>query len=420
MRLIIAVVFSLFCLSCNNESKTETSEKKDSMDVSLAGDYQDPSLPKPFETKSARNNSKVIGWPEDKKPLAPEGFTVTKFAADLASPRWIYTAPNGDIFVSQINRDKKQGNNILLFRDANKDGTPESSHVYLSGLNRPFGMLIVNNKFYVANTDAVVEFPYDPQLTSIQSIGKPIASLPSGGHWTRNIISNAAGNKLYISVGSLTNVADDGMEKEQRRASILEINPDGSGERIYASGLRNPVGMAWAPGTNSLWTAVNERDELGDELVPDYITSVKEGGFYGWPYSYFGQNEDPRIKGDLQKPDLVAKAIVPDVSLGAHTASLGLAFYNGTQFPEMYRKGAFVGQHGSWNHSKLVGYKVVFVPFKNGKPSGQPIDFLTGFIADEEKSQVYGRPVGVTELADGSLLVADDDAGIIWRVAYNK
>lgn len=372
-------------------------------------------LPEPYATESATKRSKAIGWPAEKMPTAPAGFTVTRFADKLESPRWIYVAGNGDVFVAQADREGKKGNNILLFRDANKDGVPESRTVYLKGLNQPFGMLVLNNKFYVANTDALVEYPYDLNTTSITAAGKPIAKFPTGRHWTRNIIANASGTKIYIAVGSGSNIAENGFDKEVRRACILEINADGSGERTYASGLRNPVGMAW--NGNVLWTAVNERDELGDDLVPDYLTSVKEGGFYGWPYSYYGQHEDPRIKEADKKPELVKQAIVPDVALGSHTSALGLLFYDGTNFPAAYKEGAFVAEHGSWNRSHFAGYKVVYVPFKAGKPSGDPQDFLTGFIADEEKSEVYGRPVGLALLQDGSMLVADDGGGVIWRVS---
>jgi glucose/arabinose dehydrogenase len=280
-------------------------------------------------------------------------------------------------------------------------------------------MLILGNKFYVANTDALMEYPYQEGATSIADAGKKIVSLPGGPrHWTRNIISNKAGDKIYIAVGSSSNVAENGIDKENRRAMILEVNADGSNEKIYASGLRNPVGMDWAPGTNVLWTAVNERDELGDDVPPDYLTSVKEGGFYGWPYAYFGQNADPRIKD--QRTDLVSKTIKPDVSLGSHTASLGLTFYTKGNFPAEYQNGAFIGQHGSWNRSVFSGYKVVFVPFKNGQPSGNPRDFLTGFIANEDKNEVYGRPVGVAVLKDGSLVVADDGGNTIWKVSYKR
>ena len=373
-------------------------------------------LPPPFATKSVRNSSKVIGWPNDATPKAPDGFAVSRFADNFSNPRWIYAADNGDVFVAESG-----ANQVLLLRDKDKDGVAEDRYIFLEGLRRPLGMLIIGNKFYVANTNGLVEYPYDPAATSISAEGKRIVDLPAGGynnHWTRNIITNAEKNKIYITVGSGSNVAEHGIENEARRANILEVNPDGSDEKIYASGLRNPVGLDWAPGTQTLWTAVNERDGLGDELVPDYITSVKRGGFYGWPYSYFGQHEDPRRKGE--RPDLVAESIVPDVPTGAHTASLGLAFYTRNNFPDKYRGGVFVGQHGSWNRSELAGYKVIFVPFKNGKPSGKPEDFLTGFIANPDKSEVYGRPVCVVVLADGSLLVSDDGDNIIWRVSYKK
>jgi glucose/arabinose dehydrogenase len=354
-------------------------------------------------------------------PTAPEGFTVSLYADNLDAPRWMYVAPGGDVFVAQADREGKQGNNILLLRDKDKDGVPETKSVYLKDLNQPFGMLVINDKFYVANTDAVLEYPYDALATVQNSPAKKIVSLPGKGrHWTRNIITNAAKNKLYISVGSSSNNAEDGIDKENRRACIIQVNLDGSQEKLFASGLRNPVGMDWAPGSNVLWTAVNERDELGDDVPPDYLTSVRENGFYGWPYSYYGQHIDPRIKDEEKRPDLVQAAIVPDVALGSHTASLGLAFYKENAFPDTYRNGAFVAQHGSWNRSHLSGYKVVFVPFSDGKPSGKPQDFLTGFIASDEKSEVFGRPVGVVVLTDGSLLVTDDGAGRIWKVSYRK
>jgi len=397
-------------------------------------------LPEPDTNASENKFSKVIGWPDEKAPVAPQGFTVTKFATDYKSPRNIYVAPNGDIFVVLSNSERstkeqianaitgkakaevagESANTVVLLRDANKDGKAELQSNYITGLNQPYGVLVIGNSFYVANTDGIIKYPYKPSDTKITAAGTKILSLPAGGynnHWTRNLIASADNSKIYVSVGSGSNVGENGMEHEVRRAAILEINPDGTGETIYASGLRNPVGMAWAPGTSTLWTAVNERDGLGDNLVPDYITSVKKGGFYGWPYSYFGQHEDPRMKG--LKPDLVAKAIVPDVPVGSHTASLGLAFYTGNKFPEKYSNGAFIGQHGSWNRSELAGYKVAFVPFKDGKPSGPLQDFLTGFVADVEKGEVYGRPVGVAVAADGALLVADDVSHTIWRVAAN-
>jgi glucose/arabinose dehydrogenase len=309
-------------------------------------------------------------------------------------------------------------NRITLLRDTNRDGVAEIRKTFLEGLRQPFGMALLGETFYVGNTDGVVRYAYTPGATSISGAGQKILTLPAGGynnHWTRNLLANADGSKIYISVGSASNVMEHGAGEEVRRANILEINPDGSGEKIYASGLRNPVGMDWAPGTTTLWTAVNERDELGDDLVPDYLTSVRPGGFYGWPYSYFGQHEDPRRKGE--KPELVQKALVPEVPLGPHTASLGLAFYDQSAFPSQYRGGAFIGQHGSWNRTQFTGYKVVFVPFQNGKPSGPPEDFLTGFQVDKASNKVYGRPVGVFAAPDGSLLVADDAGNKVWRVS---
>ena len=307
---------------------------------------------------------------------------------------------------------------ITLLRDANHDGIPEFRSTFLTDLNQPFGMLILGNSFYVANTDGIVQFPYQAGQTKITVQGKKILELPAGGynnHWTRNLFPAKDGKKIYVTVGSGSNVAEHGVENELRRANILEINPDGSGEKIYASGLRNPQGMAFAPGTNTLWTVVNERDGLGDDLVPDYLTSVKEGGFYGWPYSYWGQHEDPRLK-DKQRRDLVQKAIVPDVDLGSHTASLGLVFDEKGRFPGTFKGGAFIGQHGSWNRSKLVGYRVAFVPFKSGRPTGPVQDFVTGFLTGHENDS-YGRPVGLAFTADGALLVADDAGNTLWRVS---
>ncbi|MES2883125.1 MAG: sorbosone dehydrogenase family protein [Bacteroidota bacterium] len=412
-KIIGAIFLTCIILSCANNKAANSSSTM----LALATD----TLPVPFATPSVRNNSKIIAWTENKTPVAPAGFKVTKFADALDHPRWIYVGANGDVFIAESNTASRgrSANRITLFRDSNKDGVAESRHVFAQNLNQPFGMLTLNNSFYVANTDGLMQFDYKMGDTALTSEGKKIVSLPAGGynnHWTRNIITNTAGNKIYISVGSGSNVAERGLTNEIRRAGILEVNTDGSGERIFASGLRNPVGMDWAPGTQTLWTAVNERDGLGDELVPDYMTSVKDGAFYGWPYAYFGKTPDPRMK-DTPRLDLVEKTILPDVDLGSHTASLGLAFYTGKSFPAQYRGGAFVAQHGSWNRSTLSGYKVVFVPFANGKPTGKPQDFLTGFIADSAKSEVYGRPVCVAWLGDGSMLVSDDGSNIIWRVS---
>jgi len=426
-----------FFVACHSKSGSHTVQA-DSLSTDRTTNAAS-GLPAP-DTKASKDNfSKVIGWPAGKTPIAPEGFTVTAFATKIKSPRSIYIAPNGDIFVALSNSERdlkmkiygevtgksksevpgKSANTVLLFRDKNNDGKFELQSQFLTGLNQPYGMLVIGDSFYVANTDGLIQYPYKTGDSKITAPGKKIVSLPAGGynnHWTRNLIANADNTRIFISVGSGSNAGDNGMEHEVRRANILEVNPDGSGEKIYASGIRNPVGMDWAPGTHVLWAAVNERDGLGDDLVPDYITSVKEGAFYGWPYSYYGQNEDPRMKG--KRPDLVKSAIAPDFPVGSHTASLGLAFYTGNKFPAKYQGGAFIGQHGSWNRSKLAGYKVAFVPFKNGKPAGKMEDFLTGFIANADKSEVYGRPVDVAVAKDGSLLIADDVSSTIWRVAH--
>jgi glucose/arabinose dehydrogenase len=398
-------------------------------------------LPPPFATKSVSNYSNVIGWEKGAKPIAPPGFIVTKFADGFDNPRWTCITPSGDILVAESNSNysvlkqvggtivgagrsnnlSRSADRITILRDADKDGIPEQRDTFLNGLNQPFGMLFLGNTFYVANTDAVWSYPYQKGSMRITGQGKKIVDLPAGKHnqhWSRNIIANAKGDKIYIAVGSASNIGEHGLEFEIQRACILEVNPDGTGLRIYASGLRNPVGMAWAPGTQTLWTVVNERDAMGDDLVPDYLTSVKENGFYGWPYTYLGQHVDSRVKDS--KPELVKKTIVPDVLLVSHTATLGLAFYTGSAFPQKYRNGAFLAQHGSWNRAVLSGYKVLFVPFKNGKPSGDPEDFLTGFIADLESKKVHGRPVGITQLPDGSLLMADDVSNTVWKISYKS
>lgn len=411
--------------------------------LALAQATQQPPLPKPFDTKSASKFVKVVGWPAGKTPTAPPGFAVTAFAADnLDNPRWPYVLPNGDVLVAESRtvpaapkkdakpaeqEAKKQAKNLgptsanrlTLFRDADGDGKPEVRETFLAGLNQPFGMALVGDTFFVANTDAVWAYPYKTGDTRITAPGRKILDLPAGGynnHWTRNLLASKDGKKLYVSVGSGSNVAEHGTANELLRACILECNLDGTGLRVFGGGLRNPVGMAWEPQSGALWTAVNERDHLGDDLVPDYLTSVKDGAFYGWPWAYFGANEDPRRKGE--RPDLVAKTVVPDVDLGSHTASLGLCFYTADKFPEKYRGGAFVGQRGSWNRSQFVGYKVVYVPFKEGKPAGKPEDFLTGFLKDDKEA--YGRPVGVAVAADGALIVTDDAGNRVWRVAAAK
>ncbi|WP_342647131.1 sorbosone dehydrogenase family protein [Mucilaginibacter sp. CSA2-8R] len=422
--------------SCSQQKKPDPSKA----DTTASAAGQQVSLPAPYATKSTSTFCKVIGWPKGKTPTAPAGFKVSLFAEDLNNPRNVYVAPNGDVFAALATteasglkkaKSKLSGktesqnmgdspNTIVIMRDSNGDGVVDSKGLFLSGLNQPFGMAVVGRWFYVANTDGLWRYPYSTGDTRITRPGQRILKLPAGGynnHWTRNLLVSKDSTKLYITVGSGSNVAEHGLANEARRANILVINLDGSNEKIYASGLRNPVGIGFMPGTNTIWTAVNERDELGDELVPDYLTSVKEGGFYGWPYAYFGPHEDPRLKD--QRPDMVKKAIVPDVALGPHTASLGLAFYDGNNFGEKYKNAAFIGQHGSWNSSKLVGYKVVAVPFNGNKP-GKPEDFLTGFVANAGKNEVYGRPVGVATSKDGALLVADDSGNKIWRVSAEK
>ena len=429
---ITLLLFSLFSLTaCHSQKKAREAAahyKKTSPSDTLAA---------PYATKSRMNFSNVVGW-KDAMPKAPAGFNVTIYADAFQNPRWLYVTPNGDILVAESNSNhpllerigaffigatrsnsmKHSADRITLLRDANHDGVPEVRETLLSHLNQPFGMLVLGNWFYVANTDGLWRFPYTPGQTNISEKGNKIVDLPAGKHnrhWTRNLIANADGSKIYIAVGSGSNVAEYGMANELLRADILEINPDGTDLRVYASGLRNPVGMGWAVSTKTLWTVVNERDELGDELVPDYFTHVEEEGFYGWPYVYYGQHEDPRVK---DKPAMAKAALVPDINLHSHTASLGLAFYTQKAFPEKYHNGAFIAQHGSWNRSTLSGYKVLFVPFQNGRPSGKPEDFLTGFIVDLKKEKVHGRPVGVVVLPDGSLLIADDVTNTIWQVRY--
>ncbi|WP_116124323.1 PQQ-dependent sugar dehydrogenase [Lewinella sp. IMCC34183] len=408
------------CVSqVSSERKAELSDQPPVTVETAVGPLE---LPSPYTTESAVKLSEITDWPADRTPQAPEGFTVNRFADDLQHPRSVYVSPAGEIFVVESNT-RNSANRIQRLTDTNGDGTADKREVFATDLNQPFGMLVLDGYFYVANTDATWRYPYETgQATLDASAGEQILKTPPQGynnHWTRNLLAAPDGDKVYVSVGSGSNVGENGMENETNRATILEINPDGSDMREYATGLRNPVGMDWNPVTGALWTAVNERDKLGDGLVPDYLTSVQPGAFYGWPYSYYGQINDPRWADDPHQ-SLVDAAVVPDVPLGPHTASLGLVFYTADQFPARYRNGAFVGQHGSWNRSEFSGYKVVFVPFDADGAPQPPEDFLTGFIADASSGKVWGRPVGVTVLPDGSLIVADDDAGILWRVATAK
>ncbi|WP_334190466.1 PQQ-dependent sugar dehydrogenase [Noviherbaspirillum sp.] len=400
-----------------------------------------PKLVEPV--KSAIPTVKIApakGWPEGGKPVPAAGMAVNAFAGGLDHPRWLHVLPNGDVLVAESNKPKKKdeqggikawitklvmkragagvpsADRITLLRDADGDGVAEVRSVFLQNLHSPFGMALVGNDLYIANTDALVRFPYKTGETSIAVAGVKVADLPAGDinhHWTKNVIASRDGAKLYVTVGSNSNVAENGMENEVNRAAILEVDPKSGATRLFASGLRNPNGLAWQPQSGALWTTVNERDELGSDLVPDYMTSVKDGGFYGWPYSYFGQNVDARPQPP--RPDLVAKAIVPDYALGAHTANLGLAFYEADLLPKKYRNGAFIGQHGSWNRKPLSGYKVIFVPFADGKPAGMPEDILTGFVDGD--GNALGRPAGVAVDRKGAVLVADDVGNIVWRVA---
>ena len=398
-----------------------------------------PTLPEPDTSLIPTINVvTAVGWGEGAQPTPAPGMQVTAFAKGLDHPRWLYVLPNGDVLVAETNApvrpdagkgvkgwffkryQKKAGgavpsaNRITLLRDVDGDGKAELSVPFITGLNSPFGMALVGQTLFIANSDAVVKVNYREGATAISEAPQKVADLPGGTlnhHWTKGLIASPDGAKLYASVGSNSNVAEAGIEKEEGRAAIWEIDVATGASRIYATGLRNPVGMAWEPTTNTLWAAVNERDELGNDLVPDYMTSVRDGGFYGWPYSYYGQHVDERVKP--ARPDLVAKAIVPDYALGSHTASLGLAHSTSNRLPAAMQEGMFVGQHGSWNREPRAGYRVIFVPFSGGKPAGMPIEVLTGFVRGDE---AMGRPVGVALDARGGLLVADDVGNAVWRV----
>jgi glucose/arabinose dehydrogenase len=371
-------------------------------------------LPKPYHTDSAGNPPRVISRPADAKLTVPPGFKVSLWATDFSDPRNLVLAPNGDVFVADMS-----GSKVDILRDTNGDGMPDQRWTFDDGLNGPFGLAFRGNQLgmqlYVGNTDGIVRFDYKAGQTVASGEPVPVASLPRGGHATRNVIFNRDGSKMYVAVGSESNVDDE--TADPLRAAITEYNPDGTGKRTFASGLRNPIGLAWNPADNALWTVVNERDGLGDDLVPDYATEVKRDAFYGWPFSYIGQNGDPRRN---ERPDLVKRAIVPSVLIESHSAPITLAFYDGKMFPEQYRGGAFVTLHGSWNRTLRTGYKVVHIPFRNGKPAGGYDDFLLGWAPDPKEKTVWGRPAGLLVLRDGSLLVTDDGAGVIWRVTYGK
>jgi len=403
-----------------------------------------PKLPEPNKTLIPTVNiAPAIGWPAGAKPTAAPGTQVAAFAEGLDHPRWLYVLPNGDVLVAETNAPPKpddskgirgwvmkkvmgragagvpSANRITLLRDKDHDGVAETRTVFLENLNSPFGMTLVGNDLYVADTDRLLRFHYENGDTAIKSPPIKVVDLPGGTlnhHWTKNVIASKDGSKLYVTVGSNSNVGENGLDKEEGRAAIWEVDRATGNHRIFASGIRNPNGLAWEPHTGALWTAVNERDEIGSDLVPDYITSVKDGAFYGWPFSYYGQHVDVRV--EPQNPDLVAKAIAPDYAVGPHTASLGLSFAEGNTLPAQFKEGAFIGQHGSWNRKPHSGYKVIFVPFAGGKPTGQPVDVLTGFLNDDEKAM--GRPVGVVIDQQGGLLVADDVGNKVWRVSTAK
>ena len=404
-----------------------------------------PALPAPNPTLLPTVNiAPAKGWPDGVKPVSAPGTTVTAFAKELDHPRWLYVLPNGDVLVAETNAPPKpedskgikgwvmglvmkragaavpSANRITLLRDTNGDGVADLRSVLLQGLNSPFGMALVGSDLYVANSDAVLRFPYAAGDTRITAPAIKVVDLPAGPinhHWTKNLIASPDGTKLYVTVGSNSNVAERGMPAEAERAAIWEVDIKSGAHRIFASGLRNPNGLAWEHQSGALWTVVNERDELGSDLVPDYMTSVHDGGFYGWPYSYYGQHIDERVTP--QRPDLVARAIAPDYALGPHTASLGLASSVGTTLPAPFVNGMFIGQHGSWNRRPHSGYKVIFVPFENGKPSsGAPVDVLTGFLSEE--GSAFGRPVGVVLDHQGALLVADDVGNVVWRVTSRR
>jgi glucose/arabinose dehydrogenase len=389
------------------------------------------------------NVAKAIGWPAGGKPIAADGMVVNAFATGLVHPRTLHVLPNGDVLVAETdapdrpaeNRGIKgwitkivmgragagtiSANRITLLRDTDGHGVAETRMAFIEGLNSPFGMAVVGGDFYVANADAIMRFPYRAGDTRITASGTKLADLPGGPfnhHWTKDLVASPDGSKLYATVGSNSNIGENGMDVETNRAAVLEVDRASGQSRVFASGLRNPNGPSWQPQSGALWVVVNERDELGNDLVPDYMTSVKDGGFYGWPYSYYGAHVDDRVQP--QRPDLVAKAIAPDYALGAHTASLGLAFNTGKLFPPEMANGAFIGQHGSWNRKPYAGYKVIFVPFANGVPSGQPRDILTGFLNADGEAQ--GRPVGVAIDKQGALLVADDVGNTIWRVTPKR
>ncbi|WP_248742953.1 MULTISPECIES: PQQ-dependent sugar dehydrogenase [unclassified Pseudomonas] len=433
-HLVFVIALAGGLTACGESSSLQVSD----------GTGPSPKLPEPNKTLIPTVNiAPAIGWPAGAKPTPAAGTQVAAFAENLDHPRWLYVLPNGDVLVAETNAPAKPDdgkgirgwvmkkvmgragagvpspNRITLLRDADHDGVAETRTVFLQNLNSPFGMTLVGNDLYVADTDRLLRFHYEPGTTEIKSQPIKVVDLPGGPlnhHWTKNVIASKDGSKLYVTVGSNSNVGENGLDQEEGRAAIWEVDRATGNHRIFASGIRNPNGLAWEPKSGALWTAVNERDEIGSDLVPDYITSVKDGGFYGWPFSYYGQHIDVRV--EPQNLDMVAKAIAPDYAVGPHTASLGLTFAEGNTLPAQFKEGAFIGQHGSWNRKPHSGYKVIFVPFSAGKPSGTPVDVLTGFLDKDENA--LGRPVGVVIDQQGGLLVADDVGNKVWRVSAAK
>jgi glucose/arabinose dehydrogenase len=446
----LATAAAIFCSSCGDSAHLRVA----------AAEGSRPTIPPPRKSLLPTIHiAPAEGWQRGETPSTPAGLSVNALARGLSHPRWLYVLPNGDVLVAETDTPAKpedfkgirgkiyhmvqkragsgknpSANRITLLRDTsiherhgtsdrardtNVDGVANIRTVFISGLNSPVGMALVGNSLYVADTDAILRFPYTPGQTQISAPGTKLVDLPAGPinhHWTKSLVANADGSKLYVGVGSNSNAAENGMAAEQGRASVWEVDTATGAHRVYASGLRNPVGLAWEPTTQALWVSVNERDALGSDVPPDYMTALEEGAFYGWPYSYFGRHVDERVKP--QRPDLVAQAVVPDYALGPHTASLGLCAANGTSLPEQFQHGMFVGQHGSWNRKPFSGYKVIFVPFSHGKPSGLPVDVLTGFV--DRNGKARGRPVGVAIDKHGDLLVADDVGNTVWRVTSSE
>ncbi len=421
IALLQLTILTSVCQTSNtNDAKDSEGNKNlpkiEYFDTATTTNIKPEDLPAPFTTDSARRNSKIIDQPPNATLKMPKGFKINVFAeGDFKNPRWMTLAPNGDIFLAD-----SRANAIIILRDTNKDGVADERFTFAEKLSQPFGMAFYKDWFYVANTDSVVRFKYKAGQTKAESAPEKLIELTEGGynqHWTRNIIFSPDGKKMYVSIGSSGNVD---IEKDERRAAISQYNPDGSGYKLFASGLRNPIGLAFNPKNGELWTAVNERDGLGDNLVPDYVTSVSEGEFFGFPYVYIGKNPDPRRQKDAQPP-IVEKTVVPEVLLTSHSAALGIVFYDGKMFPKDYQGDAFVALHGSWNRENLTGYKIIRVRFKDGKLVGNGYeDFLSGWLPNENSREVWGRPVGLLVNSDGSLLICDDGAKKIWRVSFQK